>query len=150
MVEVEKKMDQLDNMLERTSKRISQVAESEEKVKRTQQALGELEVVINRTISEKAKIDKERENIDKINLNIEKLTTITEDADSKVDLLNSKINMLADVEKRLNSLNLLAEDVNVKVQNLKEEEAVINKAGDQIAELKFLLSEVERKKGDSI
>ena len=45
-------------------------------------------------------------------------------------------------------LNLLAEDVNVKVQNLKKEETVINKAGEQITELKFLLSEVENKKGN--
>ena len=48
----------------------------------------------------------------------------------------------------MSSLNLLAEDVNVKIQNLKQEEKVISKAGDQIAELKFLLSEVERKTED--
>ena len=45
-------------------------------------------------------------------------------------------------------LNLLAEDVNVKVQNLKKEEQVVNKAGEQIAELKFLLSEVENKRNN--
>ena len=48
----------------------------------------------------------------------------------------------------MNQLNLLAEDVNVKVENLKKEEAVINKAGVQISELKFLLSEVENKKNN--
>ena len=83
-------------------------------------------------------------------MDIEKLTTISEDAESKIDQLNSKINMLADVEKRLSSLNLLAEDVNVKVHNLKKEEVLFSKAGDQIAELKFLLGEVERKRKDSI
>jgi DNA repair ATPase RecN len=137
-------------MLERTETRISQVNEGEEKVKRTQQALGELEIVINRTNVEKAKIDKERNNLDKINLDIEKLTSISEDAESKIDQLNSKINMLADVEKRLSSLNLLAEDVNVKVHNLKKEEVLFSRAGDQIAELKFLLGEVERKRKDSV
>ena len=58
--------------------------------------------------------------------------------------------MLEEVEKRLSSLNLLAEDVNVKVQNLRQEESVIHKAGEQINELKFLLGEVERKKQDSV
>ncbi len=96
----------------------------------------------------KRKIDKERENLDTINLNIEKLTSITKDAESKIDLLNSKISLVGEVEKRLSSLSLLAEDVNVKIQNLKQEEKVISKAGDQVAELKFLLSEVERKTED--
>ena len=50
----------------------------------------------------------------------------------------------------MSSLNLLAEDVNVKVHNLKKEEVLFSKAGDQIAELKFLLGEVERKRKDSI
>ncbi len=49
----------------------------------------------------------------------------------------------------MSSLNLLAEDVNIKVQNLKKEEAVISKAGEHISELKFLLGEVERKREDS-
>jgi hypothetical protein len=56
--------------------------------------------------------------------------------------------MLEEVDKRLSMLSLLAEDVNVKVQNLKKEEAVINKAGEQITELKFLLNEVESKKSN--
>jgi len=98
----------------------------------------------------KKKINKERENFDKINLNIEKLTSITEDAESKIDLLNSKINLLGEVEKRLSSLNLLAEDVNVKILNLKQEEKEISKAGEQITELRFLLSEVERKTDGSV
>ena len=85
-----------------------------------------------------------------LTLNIEKLTNITEDAESKIDQLNSKIKVLGDVEKRLSSLNLLAEDVSVKIQNLKKEEALFGRAGDQIAELKFLLGEVERKKEDSV
>ena len=50
----------------------------------------------------------------------------------------------------MSSLNLLAEDVNVKVQNLKQEEKEISKAGEQITELKFLLSEVERKTDGSV
>ena len=50
----------------------------------------------------------------------------------------------------MSSLSLLAEDVNVKVKNLKQEEKVISKAGEQITELKFLLSEIERKTDDSV
>ena len=49
MLVVEKKMDLLSNMLERTEKRINLVFESEGKVKQTQQALAALEAVINRT-----------------------------------------------------------------------------------------------------
>jgi len=45
---------------------------------------------------------------------------------------------------------LLAEDVNVKVQNLKKEEAVFGKAAEHIAELKFLLDKVERAREDSV
>ena len=67
----------------------------------------------------------------------------------KIDTLNSKIVMLEEVDRWLSMLSLLADDVNVKVQNLKNEEAVINKAGEQITELKFLLNEVESKKSNS-
>jgi hypothetical protein len=150
MLDVEKKMDQLSNMLDITEKRISQVHEGEEKIGLAQKALGGLEVVIKRTNIEKARLDKERGNLDNMTLNIEKLTNITEDAESKIDLLNSKIEVLGVVEKRLSSLNLLAEDVSVKIQNLKKEEVLFSRAGDQIAELKFLLAEVERKKEDSV
>jgi hypothetical protein len=58
------------------------------------------------------------------------------------------VNMLDEVDRRLSMLSLLAEDVNVKVQNLKKEEVVINKAGEQITELKFLLAEVENKRNN--
>jgi len=150
MLDVEKKMDQLNSMLEITEKRISKVHEGEEKVKLVQQSLGGLEVVIKRTNIEKARLDKERGNLDNMTLNIEKLTTITEDAESKIDQLNTKISVLGEVEKRLSSLNFLAEDVSVKIQVLKKEEALFSRAGDQIAELKFLLAEVERKKEDSV
>jgi DNA repair ATPase RecN len=150
MMDVEKKMDQLSNILEITEKRISHVHEGEEKVKLVQQALGGLESVIRRTNIEKARLDKERGNLDNMTLNIEKLTNITEDAESKIDQLNSKIKVLGEVEKRLSSLNLLAEDVSVKIQNLKKDEALFSKAGNQITELKFLLGEVERKKEDSV
>ena len=150
MLNVEKKMDQLSNMLDITEKRMGQVHEGEEKINLVQQALGGLEVVIKRTNIEKARLDKERGNLDNMTLNIEKLTNITEDAELKIDQLNSKIKVLGEVEKRLSSLNLLAEDVSVKIQNLKKEEALFGRAGDQIAELKFLLAEVERKKEDSV
>ena len=149
-MDVEKKMDQLSNMLDITEKRISQVRDGEEKINFVQQALGGLEVVIKRTNIEKARLDKERGNLDNMTLNIEKLTNITEDAELKIDQLNSKIKVLGEVEKRLSSLNLLTEDVSIKIQNLKKEEALFGRAGDQIAELKFLLAEVERKKADSV
>jgi hypothetical protein len=40
--------------------------------------------------------------------------------------------------------------VSVKVQNLKHQELITSKAGEQIDELRFLLSEVERKESDSV
>jgi hypothetical protein len=66
------------------------------------------------------------------------------EADKKNNELSNKINAIAGFEKRLVDLNLLAEDANVKIKNLKEEEDTINQAGDKIAELKFLLGKIEK------
>lgn len=84
--------------------------------------------------------------MDKINLNIEKLTAVTGEAESKIDTLNRRIDTLDDVEKKLGKLNILAEDVDVKMRNLKKEESVVQKAGDYVSELKFLIGEIDKKK----
>jgi uncharacterized protein YoxC len=84
--------------------------------------------------------------LDKINLNIEKLTAITGEAESKIDTLNRRIDTLDDVEKKLGKLNILAEDVDVKIRKLKKEESVVQKAGDYVSELKFLIGEIDKKK----
>ena len=73
-----------------------------------------------------------------------KSSWVIEDADSKIHDLTSKINLISKLEKRINDLNLIAEDVNVKIKNLKNEEYIINRAGNQIAELKFLLGKMEK------
>ncbi len=68
-----------------------------------------------------------------------------EDADTKINELSKKIGMINSLEKRLKGLNLMVEDANVKIKNLKGEEDIINRAGDKIAELKFLLGKIEKK-----
>ena len=52
------------------------------------------------------------------------------------------------LENKLNGLNVLAEDVSIKIQTLKDEKEVINKAGEQITELKYLLAQTENKSLD--
>jgi DNA-binding response OmpR family regulator len=44
------------------------------------------------------------------------------------------------------NLNILAEDVDVKIRNLRKEENLVQKAGEYISELKFLVSEIDKKK----
>ena len=84
--------------------------------------------------------------MDNINLNIERLTAITGEAESKIDTLNRRIGTLDEVEKKLNNLNILSEDVSVKIRNLKKDESEIQKAGEYVSELKFLISEIDKKK----
>ncbi|HJL72945.1 MAG TPA: hypothetical protein QGI40_03695 [Nitrospinaceae bacterium] len=57
-----------------------------------------------------------------------------------------RINTLDEVEKRLSNLNILAEDVDVKIPNLRKEENLVQKAGEYVNELKFLVSEIDKKK----
>jgi len=38
--------------------------------------------------------------------------------------------------------------VDIKIRNLKKEENIIQKAGGYVSELKFLLSEIDKKKDD--
>ncbi len=57
-----------------------------------------------------------------------------------------RINTLDEVEKRLSNLNILAEDVDVKIRNLRKEENLVQKAGEYVNELKFLISEIDKKK----
>ena len=40
------------------------------------------------------------------------------------------------------------EDVDVKIKNLKKDESVVQKAGEYVSELKFLISEIDKKKED--
>ena len=41
---------------------------------------------------------------------------------------------------------MLAEDVDVKILNLRKEDNVIQKAGEYVGELKFLISEIDKKR----
>ena len=56
--------------------------------------------------------------------------------------------ILDEVEKKLSKLNILAEDGDVKIRNLKKEESVVQKAGEYVSELRFLISEIDKKKED--
>ena len=86
--------------------------------------------------------------MDKIHLNIERLTAITGEAESKIDTLNRRIGTLDEVEKKINNLNIHSEDVDVKIRNLNKEENEIQKAGEYVSELKFLIIEIDKKKED--
>ncbi|MBF0275611.1 MAG: hypothetical protein HQK84_10320, partial [Nitrospinae bacterium] len=76
---------------------------------------------------------------------IEKLTSILFDTEDKMNTLGEKMKILNTTEEKLNELQLLFEDVNVKLKGLQKENESIDKASDQIAELRFLMGEVERK-----
>ena len=63
-------------------------------------------------------------------------------------MLNRKINTLDEVEKRLSNLSILAEDVYIKLRNLRKDESTVQKAGEYVGELKFLISEIDKKRED--
>ena len=98
--------------------------------------LGSSKLLLFVLVQRKSQIEKEGRNLDKINLNIEKLTAVTGEAEAKIDTLNRRIDTLDDVEKKLSKLSILAEDVDVKIRNLKKEESVVQKAGDYVSEAK--------------
>src|SRR3990172_7140368 len=67
--------------------------------------------------------------------------------EGKIEQLNNRMSLINKTEKRLNDLSIMAEDVKIRIKALSDEDRVITRAGEQIAELRFLLSEVERKIG---
>ena len=48
----------------------------------------------------------------------------------------------------MSALSILSDDVDVKIRNLRKEENTIQKAGEYVTELKFLISEIDKKKDD--
>ncbi len=145
ILHAEKKVDSLTTVIESVEERIKKIAAQDETLRQTQSAMSKLEAMLARVNSEKGRLDGEMENLDKTAANLEKLSTLNAQADSKVSSLEEKINLMASVETKLNGLNVLAEDVRIKIQTLKDEKEVIEQAGEQITELKFLLAEVDNK-----
>ena len=70
------------------------------------------------------------------------------EAEGKIEQLNNRMSLINKTEKRLNDLSIMAEDVKIRIKALSDEDRVITRAGEQIAELRFLLSEVEKKIGE--
>ena len=162
MLNVEKKMDQLSNMLERTEARISQVNEGEEKVKRTQHALGELEIVINRTNLEKAKIDNEL--IESLNEGLrafgEASTQLNEtiSAASGISEYNSQIQEGVKNMNALNSLyelqlqasNQQMEATTVFLQNLQSSVEDSKRFQEQVSQLAVNLEQMNKVYGNML
>ena len=68
--------------------------------------------------------------------------------EGKVDDLISRMSIITRTEQRLNDINVMAEELNAKITALKDEEKTMEKAGEQVVELKFLLGEIEKKLSD--
>ncbi|NIQ02294.1 MAG: hypothetical protein GWM98_19425 [Nitrospinaceae bacterium] len=96
--------------------------------------------------ADRNRIDKEKDSLKDLNSKVEKLLSLSQGAEDKIALISGKVGELEEMEQRLLGLNIMSEDVKVKIDNLRKESDSINQVGQQIAELKFLLKEIDKRR----
>ena len=145
ILEMEKKLSYLNSLHASIDERIVTLKDREEDVKRASEQVVGLLGMLKDIQTQKETLEKDKDSFRGIIAKIAAINEMMAEEEAKVDKLNSKFILVTKLEQRLNDLSILSEDVKAKTSAIMEEEKTIERAGQQIVELKFLLSEVEKR-----
>lgn len=145
ILEMEKKLSYLNSLHASIDERIVTMKDREEDVKRASEQVAGLFGMLKDIQSQKETLEKDKDSFRGIIAKIAAINEMMAEEEAKVDKLNSKFILVTKLEQRLNDLSILSEDVKAKTSAIMEEEKTIERAGQQIVELKFLLGEIEKR-----
>jgi DNA repair exonuclease SbcCD ATPase subunit len=145
ILEMEKKLSYLNSLHTSIDERIVTMKDREEDVKRASEQVAGLFGMLKDIQSQKDILEKDKDSFRGIIARISAVNEMMSEEEARVDKLNSKFTLVTKLEQRLNDLSILAEDVKAKTSAIMEEEKTIERAGQQIVELKFLLGEIEKR-----
>jgi DNA repair exonuclease SbcCD ATPase subunit len=145
IMEMEKKLSYLNSLHTSIDERIVVMKDREEDIKRASEQVAGLFGMLNDIQSQRETLEKDKDSFRGIIARISSINEMMAEEEVRVDKLNSKFTLVTKLEQRLNDLSILAEDVKAKTSAIMEEEKTIERAGQQIVELKFLLGEIEKR-----
>ena len=145
ILEMEKKLSYLNALHASVDERIVTMKEREEDVKRASEQVAGLFGMLKDIQAQKDILEKDKDSFRGIIARIATVNEMMSEEEARVDKLNTKFTLVTKLEQRLNDLSILAEDVKAKTSAIMEEEKTIERAGQQIVELKFLLGEIEKR-----
>jgi DNA repair exonuclease SbcCD ATPase subunit len=145
IMEMEKKLSYLNSLHASVDERIVAMKDREEDIKRASEQVAGLFGMLNDIQIQRETLEKDKDSFRGIIARISSISEMMTEEEARVDKLNSKFTLVTKLEQRLNDLSILAEDVKAKTSAIMEEEKTIERAGQQIVELKFLLGEIEKR-----
>ena len=74
---------------------------------------------------------------------VEDLLGRVNDTDSKIAAIESRLEMVEEVQTRANAITNLLDDINVNLEMLGEQRAVIDHVGEKLARLDFMVQEAQ-------
>ena len=107
--------------------------------------IGGLQKLMKDIDGQRGQLEKERDGFTAISKKISSFVDTINQAEQKMERLGDRLSTIDKVERRLNDLSIMSDDVNAKIDAMKDEEKTIERAGKQTVELKFLLGEIEKK-----
>jgi chromosome segregation ATPase len=84
-----------------------------------------------------------RQDVTTLRAQVEDLLGRVSDTDEKIANIESRRKMVEEVQSRTNSITNLLDDINVNLEMLGEQKAVIDHVGEKLARLDFMVQEAQ-------
>jgi chromosome segregation ATPase len=137
--------------------RLAELARGAETVEQKIKAITERDVLVQAVkaeveavhkISSRSKADLQfvtdhRTDVADLRVKVEDLLGRVSDTDSKIAAIESRRKMVEDVQTRANAITNLLDDINVNLEMLGEQRAVIDHVGEKLARLDFMVQEAQ-------
>ena len=139
----EQRLTDLARATEGVEQKIKAIAEREALVQSVKAEVESVHKISSRSKADLQFVTDHRSEVSDLRAKVEDLLSRVNDTDTKIAAIESRRKMEEDVQTRANAITNLLDDINVNLEMLGEQRAVIAHVGEKLARLDFMVQEAQ-------
>jgi chromosome segregation ATPase len=139
----EQRLNELGRATEVVDQKLKAVAERDALVQAVKAEVESVHKISSRSKADLQFVTDHRSDVTDLRAKVEDLLSRVSDTDTKIAAIEARRKMVEEVQTRANAITNLLDDINVNLEMLGEQRAVIDHVGEKLARLDFMVQEAQ-------